>query len=1008
MMHSGLLLVLLSGCNNGGGDAPPALMESDSARPDTSLPEASRGLIITEVMADNDDFLVVDGETPDWIELYNPGPDWVDLTGWTLDDGSGAETFSEGGLVPGEFLVVLTSALSFGLDRDGESLELRDGTGALVDRVDFGPQLPDVSWGRPQRVESEVLLDDGDAARMAAGPPIGWSEPSLSDGDWEPVTLPVGFDAISASTETLALFAVTDQSSDGYGYTGAQAVDGEWDTFSHTADGDLSPWIQVDLGATASITSTLVLNRLSCCGERLYNVRVEVLDADGQPVWASEVLNPVSEGATPTSPGDALDSGLEEEIQGRFVRVSKEAVNGAGSSEWLSLAELEVTGALSAPYDDWIETDARELLAGGEAAVRVELPAPSTPPDRLTLAVRADDAFEAVLGGERVASSNLTSLEPVEVEAPVVFTLPPTAGGILAVRLVDVDGEDALLGLTVTAQVIDTLSDQVAWFEQPTPGAPNGLGLQGFVAAPSVSPERGWLDGPTTVTIATATEGAEIVYTLDGTPPSADNGVLAGASQVDLELTSTSLLRAVAMRSEWGQSPVVTHTFLDLDGVLSQPAAPVGVPVTWNGLSQNAIAGDYEMDPEVVEAPQYEADLRAGMQEIPVMSLVMTPEDLWGEEAGIYIHSTQRGEEWERPASVEIIEPDGSSFQGDCGVRVHGYGWRPHSNTLKHSLRLEFRSEYGEGKMAYPLFPEAPVDRFDSIVLRSQGSRSWQDFRDPEQAQYIRDAFARDTALAMGKEGGHAAYVHLYLNGLYWGLYMAVERPDADFAAERFGGDADEYDAINRRTTTNEAIDGDLVAYESLLALSDADLSDADAYQAVADLIEIDDLIDYMLIHQYTSNRDGPEQYQHNNMRGVRRRVPGERFRFFVWDMEYSLWDASDDINIDVDVSGSVSHVYARLRSNEAFRAQYAARAAEHLGPDGALSPAASLARWESRAEEIENAIIGESARWGDADREVPYTRDVEWAEERRRLTEEYFPTRSHVLIEQLEAAGLY
>ena len=428
MIYLSLLFILLGGCNAepGGVSAEPA--DSDSGLPDSLPPGASRSVIITELMADNEDFLVIDGETPDWIELYNPGPASVDLRGWTLSDGSEPETFSEAVLIPGEFLVVLSSTLTFGLDRDGESLELRDTKGSLVDRVDFGPQLPDVSWGRPQSVDAEVLVDDGDAARMAAGPPLGWSDPSLSDSDWEPVILPVGFDAVDVSSAALALLAATEQSSDGYGFSGAQAVDGELDTFSHTGDGDLFPWLQVDLGGMASITSIQVLNRLSCCGERLYNITVDVLDSDEQPVWASAVLNPVSEGSTPITPGDTLDAGLDAELQGRFGRVSKEAVNGVNSSEWLSLGELKVTGALRAPYDAWIQTDARELLAGGEAAVRVLIPEPSTSPNRVTLAVRADDAFEAFLDGEPVAASNLSALESVQVEAPAVFTLPLGVG----------------------------------------------------------------------------------------------------------------------------------------------------------------------------------------------------------------------------------------------------------------------------------------------------------------------------------------------------------------------------------------------------------------------------------------------------------------------------------------------------------------------------------------------------------------------------------------------------
>ena len=78
---------------------------------------------------------------------------------------------------------------------------------------------------------------------------------------------------------------------------------------------------------------------------------------------------------------------------------------------------------------------------------------------------------------------------------------------------------------------------------------------------------------------------------------------------------------------------------------------------------------------------------------------------------------------------------------------------------------------------------------FDDIVLRAQGSRSWYDFRQPDigQSQYIRDAWARDTARDMGKLEGHATFVHLYLNGLYWGLYNPVERTNEAFAEAYLG-----------------------------------------------------------------------------------------------------------------------------------------------------------------------------------------------------------------------------
>ena len=76
---------------------------------------------------------------------------------------------------------------------------------------------------------------------------------------------------------------------------------------------------------------------------------------------------------------------------------------------------------------------------------------------------------------------------------------------------------------------------------------------------------------------------------------------------------------------------------------------------------------------------------------------------------------------------------------------------------------------------------------FDNLVLRAQGSRSWGDFRQPdiEQTQYIHDSWARDTRRDMGNNEGHSTYVHLYLNGLYWGVYNLTERLGDSFFAGR-------------------------------------------------------------------------------------------------------------------------------------------------------------------------------------------------------------------------------
>ncbi|MFT4626655.1 MAG: hypothetical protein ACI8PZ_005333 [Myxococcota bacterium] len=70
-------------------------------------------VLINEVVASNrDSFFTSDGQTPDWIELYNADPTPVDLDGWGLSDDAGdryALTFDSRVLPPGGRLLVLAS-----------------------------------------------------------------------------------------------------------------------------------------------------------------------------------------------------------------------------------------------------------------------------------------------------------------------------------------------------------------------------------------------------------------------------------------------------------------------------------------------------------------------------------------------------------------------------------------------------------------------------------------------------------------------------------------------------------------------------------------------------------------------------------------------------------------------------------------------------------------------------------------------------------------------------------
>lgn len=526
-------------------------------------------------------------------------------------------------------------------------------------------------------------------------------------------------------------------------------------------------------------------------------------------------------------------------------------------------------------------------------------------------------------------------------------------------------------------------------FILPTPGAANDESADCVTTAPvAFSPERGFFDAPFALTISTATPGATIHYTLDGSDPSPTHGsVYTGP----LDVTTTSMVRAMAFGPGFDPTPSVTHTYLFLADVLTQSKADQPPEYLWLGA-------DYDMDPDVVNDPRYSDEIVDDLKAIPTLSIVTDVDHLFGPENGIYIHRSGRGVAWERPTSVELIRGDGApGFQVNCGIRMQG-GVSRLSDMGKYSFRLLFKSIYGPSKLVYPFFPGSPVDSFDTFTLTATHGNSWA--AGHAHAEYIRDTWMKDTQLAMGQVSSHSTYVHLYLNGRYWGMYRPTERPSAPFLASYFGGVEEDYDALN----AGEAIDGDRVAWEQLLAVVKGPVDTLAGYDAVKQLLDVDNFADYMMVNIYAGNTDWPDK----NWYAGRRREPGGQFRFFNWDGEQTFLSVTGN-RVGVGSYDSPGIIYQYLRENSPeFRLAFADRVHKHFFNGGALTPEPSAERWRRRRDEIHDAVVGESARWGDRRREVPYTRDIEWTVENQRLLLNYFPARTHIQVEQFRSAGLY
>ena len=67
-----------------------------------------------------------------------------------------------------------------------------------------------------------------------------------------------------------------------------------------------------------------------------------------------------------------------------------------------------------------------------------------------------------------------------------------------------------------------------------------------------------------------------------------------------------------------------------------------------------------------------------------------------------------------------------------------------------------------------------------------------------------------------------------------------------------------------------------------------------------------------------------------------------------------------------------------------------------HFFNDGTLTREKTTQRYLDLVNETYGAIVGESARWGDVKRSIPYTRNVDWNGEVSRLVNEYFSGRHY------------
>jgi hypothetical protein len=1045
-----------------------------------------------------------DGESSDWIELYNPTGDNISLAGWYLtDDPNNLDQWrfpSGAGLDPGEFLVVFASGkdrtgpelhTNFKLDAEGEYLALIKNDGITIAH-EYAPQYPDqltnIAYGL--RPYSTTLVHAGARASYRI-PTINdaganWTAPDYEDSAWESGPTGIGFGNASPGFNVIFYKANTTVSD----LSVAESVMGDPSLRSNAAaetasvinylntgsngnyDND-NPFPSTNIGQIVEDFVILVTGNvlIPLAGDWTFGVSSD----DGfeleltNGIHALTLSHPEPRVAANTlATFDVPEPGFYELrliFYNRNSNSELELFAAHGNHTRFDdrvfklIGDTSTSGLYTRTFESNATTNIQPQMQNINSSLwtRIEFECEEVDLlDSLTLQMKYEDGFVAYLNGVEIARDNFTgtpawnsiadndranvlTMEFIDFDVSEYLNELREGTNVLAIHgLNDSNADEQFLILPRLSAGSNQLRPQ--YLTTATPGQPNISGIINLVADTKFSVDHGFYDEPFEVEITCETSAATIYYTTDGTAPSETHGYeYAGP----IAIRNTTCLRAMAYRPGWRSSNVDTQTYIFLNDVIRQDhqaAINAGLPDRWGNSS-----ADYSMDRDIIGTfnshgqPNgddnyggiYAATIRDDLISLPTLSIVMNSDDMFGDE-GIYSNPERRGVEWERPASVELICPDSNDgFQVNCGIRIQGGWFRPLSRARKNSLRLFFKGIYGPTKLRYPFFGDGAVDEFDTIILRAGANDgyTWGDAWHTE--QYTRDEFGRRLQIASGNAGSHGNFVHLYINGIYWGLYNPCERPDHSFSADYYGGHKENWDAMHYGQEGFEVINGDSEAWNQMLFMCRQAGNSYQAYQELQGnnsdgtpnpeyphLLDVPNYIDYLIINLWGGNWDWPWK----NWYAARDRSENSTgFKFYCWDYENTMGNNLDRSPLYMNALNnnfsSAGQPHQSLRGNPEYRMLFADRVHKFFFNEGILTPESLIARYAEMAAMIERAIVAESARWGDQHHSTPltledwYDRDTNYNDGRAGrgwILNYYLPQRSDIVLQQFREAVLY
>jgi len=429
--------------------------------------------------------------------------------------------------------------------------------------------------------------------------------------------------------------------------------------------------------------------------------------------------------------------------------------------------------------------------------------------------------------------------------------------------------------------------NEFLYFAEPSPGTPNGSGQTALLAPPAASKSSGFYGEAFSVTLSG--EG-DIHYTLDGSTPTEHSPLYLGEN---IRVERTMSIRCFSKQDSGIPSDTVTYNYF-----IAEP--------------------EYELDVAIVSLA-------------PGQRMAMTDET----------HAL------EYSSNIALYRNGEEVFNLPCGFSVFGSGSR---SFMKKSYQADFQSQYGPGKLEFPLFDNRDYDEFDSIVLRS-GSQD-------QHHTILRDEILTRLWEEQSDELLTFSYspTNLYLNNEYVGVYYFRERCTEETVAARYGVSPESVVIIKNILSRYTDADPLRQEFSDLMDyIRRNDMSDPNCYAWVAERLDMESAIDYFLAQMWSTN------YDIGNARVFRStEAKDPRWHFILYDLDVAFMkNNSQSVDRIVD---AYNGVLSSLLNNDGFKEEMTLRLGELLA--GPLQEEIVLARIDELADIIRSDVEYNCRRW--------------------------------------------